>query len=145
MTLRPELPGRDAWRSKEEIPSKEARLEMIFKLIEGSPNAKSMVEASDLMERAFDEIEKEFSYSDGKMFAYHHSYHKEIPNKGKTVYFQPYFRHTAFIGENGAIEVRENTDMFITDEMLQKDPAHALERMKPVFEKAGADGKGVWD
>lgn len=130
-----------------QIPPKYERLNAIFLILKESAPATSVEEAVEMTANAFKTIEEHVvPLESERMSVMALSKSSFSTFKGRKFYFQNYRDHMIFFGENGAIDIRLLGDMpKLTKPILDAKPDFAMENMKCVFEKRGADGNGVWN
>jgi len=132
-----------------ETPKKRERFADVLRYAAQSPPARDISGAHAVMDKAFDAIESQVpDHPDTgyRMYVHPLSQMEEIEYAHKRVFVDVYEKHILFLGENGSIEVRlaESGDSY-PDSSDDKSLAHPYANLKVIFEKAGADGRYVWD
>lgn len=130
----------------EEIPDKKDRLKTILSLVEERPAAADAEEANALMVQAFEEVENALPLDEADKMHVHdlESFYDPISYEGRKIYYQFYRHHIIFIADNGAIDIR-GINEGMNSETIEKDPSFPSRGLPLLFEKAGADGHGVWN
>jgi len=64
---------------------------------------------------------------------------------GTEFYYDEYTKHILLIGENGSIEIRSTEDATLDPAPSSKGKLHPYDDLLLMFEKAGADGRRLWE
>jgi len=130
----------------EKAPGKKERLEAIARLIIEAAPATSAEEANKLVRNSFKAVEDPLDIDDvEKMEAHRFELLKEMSYGDKKIYYGLYIAHVLFLGENGAIDIRIIDKKFPVSEKLLEKQSSFPRAMKLFLEKAGADGRKVWE
>jgi hypothetical protein len=137
----------DPKNTHENIPPKWERVARAFMIVGMKPAASTAEEAHKMVSDAVDEVENELVPKENyRMTAYKLETFTPLDYKEKKIYFNDYLHHIMFLGPNGSIDVRYCKYMTVEDaKQLLFHPLEIIGKMEPYFQKAGADGLGVWD
>lgn len=124
------------------------RFTRIMELIAKAPPAATAQEAHTLVTQSFQMVERPLRLSrqiKHSMVTGLFPKMEKIRINGRRVLFEVHIKHILFIGENGAIDIRRNSDTDrVTESVLKKDPSRAR-TMEKTLAKPGSDGQGVWE
>jgi len=137
---------------KEETPkitpeigtSRAERLAHIFSVIESAPPAASAAEAHALVENAFKSVERRVLMHPDVQSTMSTDAFTDMQTAvlaERMIWYNFYSKHALLIGKNGALEIR-GSDKRITGE---QEANMAFDQIPVILEKAGADGKKLWE
>jgi hypothetical protein len=122
------------------VRTREERITDVLKLIRFAPPPNNAEEAFNLVNDSFLEIEAQENEPRMRAGAFRDML--SIKHNEKNLYYTWYIGHVLFIGENGAIELREKQGDFDREE-FKKDFKY-INKFNIVFSKLGGDNQGVW-
>ena len=136
-----------ASESNERLFSRAERIAKILEKVDTFEPAENARAAYDQIVLAFDEIEGALRHDGSNMGVDPLEGMTEIPSKNGSVRWSSYVSNVLIIAHNGAIEVRKKDRGIPIMENVpgSKKIEDALQNLKLLYAKAGADGKGVWE
>ena len=129
------------------IPDKRERLADVLRRLSQHKPAHNASEAHTMVEETFAAVEGPVVMHPGidtPMTVNPPHTMRGLSYGNRTVLYDEYERHILFLGDNGSIEIRlsERQD---SGPVSRKKATHPFADQKIIFEKAGADGRRVWD
>lgn len=125
------------------IPPTRERLNDALELLAQFRAAKSPEEARHMFVLAFTEVESRIPKAQRRLNLGSAEDMPVIPHDGKNIRVSWYKSHILYLGEHGAIEVCLYPRTEAPEDTAEVVQRHA--EFTVVFEKAGADGKRMWE